>query len=177
MGSVSTICGMNTLSVQRCMGCRVRDSPKGSLARRYATAFLLESRPRDKLSIRPQLTLHEAEGEKKTRMINVPSVWSVSFFNTHTHTHTHMHASMHTHKQSLRMNGRPHRTPTSAGVCTQAATRTRTHTFTGHHTVIFQRIRDEKCLSSTLFLANLCGEWRGIDLRARQLAFINKRPR
>ena len=92
MGSVSTICGMNTLSVQRCMGCRVRDSPKGSLARRYATAFLLESRLIDKLSIRAQLTLHEAEAEKKkkkTRMINVPSVWSVSSFSTHTHTCTH----------------------------------------------------------------------------------------
>ena len=95
MGSVSTICGMNTLSVQRCMGCRVRDSPKGSLARRYATAFLLESRLIDKLSIRAQLTLHEAEAEKKkkkTRMINVPSVWSVSSFSTHTHTHARTHA-------------------------------------------------------------------------------------
>ena len=128
MGSVSTICGMNTLSVQRCMGCRVRDSPKGSLARRYATAFLLESRPRDKLSIRPQLTLHEAEGEKKTRMINVPSVWSVSFFNTHTHTHTHTHARIHAHPQAEPQNEWTSTPYTNLSRCLHTGSNTHTDT-------------------------------------------------
>lgn len=45
-----------------------------------------------------------------------------------------------------------------------------------HHKAIFQRIVDEKCLSSPPFLANLRGEWRAIDYRARQLAVINKCP-
>lgn len=62
--------------------------PLGSLACQWAAAFLLESRLRDKPSIRPQFTLHEPEGEERSRMINVPLVWSDSFTTTHTHTHT-----------------------------------------------------------------------------------------
>lgn len=88
-------------------------------------------------------------------MINGPSVWSV-FFLPSAHTAAEMCGSIFTQKC---MEFTLLLSYTSS--CTTGEKHTRTDT--RHQRAVFQRIEDEKCLSSTLLLANLHGEWRGID--------------
>lgn len=107
-----------TLSIETYIGCRVRDSPCGLWPVDRLQPFCLNP-GLDKPSIRPQFTLHGAEGEKRSRMINVPSVWSVSFIGTHTQSRG---SDVYSHSRMTFS-----RTATYAGVCTLARTVSQKH--------------------------------------------------
>lgn len=93
-------------------------------------------------------------------MINVPSVWLVSFI-THTHTNTHPCASTGAKVQMwvpshTEMNGHSARIPTHAGVWTQA--KAHAHGRRRYlHKVIFQRMVDEKCQGSVSLSSEVNG--------------------
>lgn len=80
--------------------------PLGALACQRAIAFLLESRLRDKPSIRPQSAQHVPEGGERSRMINVPLVWSVSLQQHTPRREQGPNVHVASHKKRMDLSGR-----------------------------------------------------------------------
>lgn len=148
------ICGINTqgatLSFQICMGCRVRDSPWGVWPVNSLQPFCWN--PGWETSYPSGINSHSMRQKEKKKQDD----WCAFCVVISTYTQVEAQMCMYSH---TKMNGHLHvHQPTQVFAHQQKHGHKRYY-----HKVIFQRIVDEKCLSSMSFLANLHGERRGID--------------
>lgn len=162
--STAAISGTNTQGGTLITGCGLRDSPRGLWPVDSLQPFCRNPGDGDEPSIRPQLTLHEAEGEGKKKergwLMCLLCGWSLS-----SHTHKHAHACEHRSKGSdvsafSHGNEWTFCTYTNPRRClnTSQGARTRTPTLSPQG-----YIPEDGWWKPSLSIFELRGEWRGID--------------